>query len=147
MRIAVSACLLGAHCRYDGKSKPCDDVIALKDHHDLIAICPEVMGGLSVPHPPNEIASVGPLRVVDVEGADNTAAFVAGARKSLDCAQREGCEFAILKAKSPSCGVGHVYDGSFTGALVEGDGVAASMFIKAGIPVCDEHSIPEDLLR
>ena len=147
MRIAVSACLLGAHCRYDGKSKPCDDVIALKGHHELVTICPEVMGGLSIPHPPNEIASVDPLCVVDTEGADNTVAFVAGARKSLDRAQREGCEFAILKAKSPSCGVGRVYDGSFTGTLVEGDGVAASMFIKAGIPVYDEYSIPEDLLR
>lgn len=147
MRIAVSACLLGAHCRYDGKSKPCDAVIALKERHELVAICPEVMGGLAIPHSPNEIASVEPLCVVDTQGADNTAAFVAGARKSLDRAQREGCEFAILKAKSPSCGVGRVYDGSFTGVLVDSDGVAASMFIDAGIPVCDEHSIPEDLLK
>ena len=147
MRIAVSACLLGAHCRYDGKSKPCDDVIALKGRHELVAICPEVMGGLSIPHPPNEIANVDPLHVVDAEGADNTAAFVAGARKSLDRAQRESCELAILKAKSPSCGVGRVYDGSFTGAVIDGDGVAASLFIKAGIPVYDEYSIPEDLLR
>lgn len=147
MRIAVSACLLGAHCRYDGKSKPCGDVIALKDHHELVAICPEVMGGLSIPHPPNEIASIDPLRVVDADGVDNTAAFVEGASKSFGRAQREECELAILKAKSPSCGVGLVYDGSFAGVLVEGNGVAASMFIDAGIPVCDEHSIPEDLLQ
>lgn len=146
MKIAVSACLLGERCRYDGRSKPCEAVIALKGHHEMIPICPEVMGGLPIPHPPNEITCAEPLRVVDTSGVDNTSAFEEGASRAFELAQDAGCELAILKAKSPSCGVGRVYDGTFTGTLTDGDGVAAVLFRRAGIPVCDENSIPGILL-
>ena len=145
MIIAVSACLLGSNCRYDGSSKPCEEVIALKDRHTVVPICPEVLAGLMIPHAANEIASVKPLRVVDANGVDNTAAFIDGARKAVRLAQAKGCELAILKGKSPSCGVGRIYDGSFNGVLVPGDGVAAGMLKEAGIPVCDENNLPPGL--
>lgn len=142
MKLAVSACLLGKRCRYDGKSKPNDQVIALKELHTLIPVCPEVMAGLPIPHPANEIQTQCPrLKVVDSEGIDNTHAFIEGSKKALDLALAEQCEGAILKAKSPSCGVGLIYDGSFQGTLVEGNGVAAQMFIEAGIPTTTEKNL------
>lgn len=142
MKIAVSACLLGEPCRYDGGSRPCEDVLALGERHELVPVCPEVMGGLAVPHPPCEIASSEHgLRVVDEHGSDMTEAFVAGATKALEVAQQEQCAFAVLKAKSPSCGSGLVYDGSFSGRLVPGFGVAARLLQEAGICVVDEQQV------
>lgn len=142
MKIAVSACLLGEPCRYDGSSRPCGDVLALGAHHELVPVCPEVMGGLAVPHPPCEIASSEHgLRVVDERGSDMTKAFAAGAAKALETAQQKQCSFAVLKAKSPSCGSGLVYDGSFSGRLVPGFGVAARLFQEAGICVVDEQQV------
>lgn len=145
MNIAVSACLLGTKCRYDGSAKPCPSVMELKSRHTLVPICPEVAAGLSIPHAPNEIASMKPLCVRDSEGADNTKAFVHGAEKSVERALSKGCELAILKAKSPSCGPGLIYDGTFSGTLVAGDGVACALFKQAGIAVVDENHIPESL--
>ena len=145
MNIAVSACLLGVRCRYDGGSKPCEAVVALKARHTLVPVCPEAMAGLPIPHAPNEIVSACPLCVRDSEGVDNTAAFVRGAEKAVARAQDKACELAILKAKSPSCGIGLVYDGTFSGTLVPGDGVATVLFKQAGIPVVDEKHIPEGL--
>lgn len=139
MKIAVSACLLGSPCRYDGASRPCEAVIALREAHDIVPVCPETAARLPVPRPPNEIVrSCGAVHVVDSEGADNTEAFLAGAQRELVRAQNAGCELAILKSKSPSCGSGRVYDGTFSGTLTEGWGVAAALFRDAGIPVIDE---------
>lgn len=146
MKIAVSACLMGVPCRFDGKSKPCGDVLALRAGHELVEVCPEVEGGLPVPHPPCEIVAGEPsLRVVDAEGADRTGAFLEGARKTLETVKREGCELAILKAKSPSCGTGLVYDGTFTGTLVPGFGVAAGLLRAEGFRVLDETQLRETL--
>lgn len=147
MIIAVSACLLGAHCRFDGEARPSDAVKALRENHTLVPICPESYAKLPIPRCPNEVvaAAVG-LRVVNSVGVDNTEAFRAGARKALQRAQDAGCELAILKSKSPSCGSGRVYDGTFTGTLTEGWGVAARLFRDAGIPVIDETQVPEHLL-
>ena len=142
MKLAVSACLLGVPCRYDGRSKADDDLVALLRDHEVVKVCPEVMGGLKIPHPANEIQSLvgesGHCRVVDKAGADNTDAFYEGARKARDAACSAGCTHAILKAKSPSCGVGFVYDGSFTGTLVPGMGIAAQMMDEVGISVMTE---------
>ena len=115
MNIAVSACLLGEPCRYDGTARPCEAVVALGERHKLVPVCPEVLGGLPVPHPPCEIVlAERALRVVDADGADRTDAFVAGAAKALELVRQEGCKLAVLKAKSPSCGSGQVYDGTFS---------------------------------
>lgn len=142
MKIAASACLLGVPCRYDGRSKSDEDLASLLQDHEVVRVCPEVMGGLSIPHPANELQSVagepGSLRVVDTDGVDNTEAFFRGARKACERACESACTHAVLKSKSPSCGVGRVYDGSFTGTLVDGMGIAAKMMQEAGIEVMDE---------
>lgn len=142
MIIAVSACLLGEPCRYDGAAKPNAAVQALRERHTIVPVCPESMGGLPIPRLPNEIAAgADGLRVVDSQGADNTETFVAGARKALGRAQQAGCTVAVLKSKSPSCGSGRIYDGTFTGTLTDGWGVAAALFRDAGIRVIDENHL------
>lgn len=139
MKIAVSACLLGEACRFDGEARPCEAVLQLREDHELVPVCPELLGGLSVPHPPCEIvAAERALRVVDAEGVEVTDAFLDGAAKTLRCAQEAGCKLAIMKAKSPSCGNGCVYDGTFSGKLVLGYGVATRALRGAGIRVLDE---------
>lgn len=152
MRIAVSACLLGEACRYDGRSKPCARVQELAaDGHELVPVCPEVTGGLPTPRTPCEIVQApwmesGKARmadehvwtIIDASGADRTAAYARGAQAELARAKEAGCDLAILKAKSPSCGSGEVYDGTFSGTLVPGWGIAAAAFRDAGITVIDE---------
>lgn len=139
--LLVSACLLGVCCRYDGESKPNPDVIALRDKFTLIPICPEVDGGLPTPRTPSE--RVGE-RVLMRDGKDVTSNYRDGALMALDRAKTFSCSAAILKARSPSCGSGLIYDGSFSGNLIPGDGVAAEMLKKAGIDVYTEEEI--DLL-
>lgn len=137
MKILVSACLLGVPCRYDGKSKKHPEVEALRSQgHELIPVCPEVQGGLSTPRPPAERQQDG--RVVNREGTDVTAQYQAGAEIALNTAREQGCELAILKERSPSCGSGEIYDGTFTGQLIPGDGVAAQRLRQAGIKVLGE---------
>lgn len=215
MKIAVSACLLGETCRYDGRSKPCERVRKLAARgHELVPICPEVAGGLPTPRTPCEIArapwmdgveaptadgstpsllaseadrdsnvQLGEAEyereglppneayredesrsgetehgrsdsasrdskaraanerswtILDASGTDRTAAYARGAQAELARAKEAGCELAILKAKSPSCGSGEVYDGTFSGTLVPGWGIAAAAFRDAGITVIDE---------
>lgn len=152
MRIAVSACLLGEACRYDGRSKPCARVQELAaDGHELVPICPEVAGGLPTPRTPCEIvqapwmesekahtANERSWSILDASGADRTGAYARGAQAELARAKEADCELAILKAKSPSCGSGEVYDGTFSGTLVPGWGIAAAAFRDAGITVIDE---------
>ena len=192
MRIAVSACLLGEACRYDGCSKPCARVSELTTlGHELVPVCPEVAGGLPTPRTPCEIVRApwmksGKARtadsstpsflvsetnrekkeclgeagrgygsftscereastadedswtILDASGADRTATYALGAQTELARAKEAGCKLAILKAKSPSCGSGEVYDGTFSGTLVPGWGIAAATFRDAGITVIDE---------
>lgn len=142
-KIAVSACLLGVSCRYDGGSKPNEEVLTFLKSHDceVVRICPEVMGGLSIPHPANEIQMRNNKRYVcDAEGNDNTEAFEKGARIACERACAKGCSHAILKAKSPSCGVNEVYDGSFSKTLIPGDGVAAALLREKGITLATEKT-------
>lgn len=140
--IAVSACLLGRACRFDGRAKPCEAVKRLADHYKLLPICPEVAGGLSVPHPPCEIvAGACPVRVVDAKGADVTRQFHEGANRCLEQLRDADCRVAVLKSKSPSCGTGLVYDGTFSGALVPGWGVCANLLRDAGVLVLDETQV------
>ena len=138
--ILVSACLLGVCCRDDGESKPNSDVIALREQFTMIPICPEVDGGLSTPRIPSE--RVGD-KVLMKDGSDVTENYNSGAVAALERARLYGCNAAILKARSPSCGSGKVYDGSFTGKLRDGDGVAAEMLKKNGIKVFSEEEIDE----
>ena len=134
--IAVSNCLLGYPCRYDGKGIPCVDVIALKDKYNLIPVCPEELGGLPTPRIPAEI--VGD-RVIRRDGTDITAEYILGAKIALTYALENGCNMAILKSKSPSCGKGQIYDGTFTGTLTHGDGITVRLFEARGIQVINER--------
>ena len=138
MKLLVSACLLGCPCRYDGRSRPCDAVLALREKHILIPFCPEIYGGLPTPRPPAEIRD-GSL--ITKDGREVTEAYEKGAETALAVYDTLGCDGAILKAKSPSCGVGLVYNGTFTGTLVPGDGVTAACFRARGIPICTEECL------
>ena len=139
--VLVSACLLGEPCRYDGKAMPCEAVIEVSARREFVPVCPEVLGGLPTPRSPAEIQANG--RVVDVAGADKTAAFEAGAREALRIARERGCKQAILKENSPSCGVNAVYDGTFSGNLVPGQGKTAALLAEAGIEAFSEIDIRE----
>ena len=136
MKILISACLMGAACRYDGKSKPHKIAEELEKKHTLVPVCPEIYGGLPTPRPPSEI--VGD-RVINSNGDDVSAEYSKGANEALHIAERFGCEVAVLKAKSPSCGSGKVYDGTFTNTLKNGDGVTAALLKKHGIKVYTEE--------
>ena len=140
MNILVSACLLGCACRYDGGSKPCAAVRALAARHTLIPVCPEIYGGLPTPRTPCEIVGG---RVLSKDGADRTDAYRRGASEALRLAGALGCRAALLKARSPACGSGEVYDGSFSGTLTAGDGVAAVALSAAGIAVFGEDRLPD----
>ena len=137
MRILVSACLLGACCRYDGKSKANEAVLRLAEKHELIPVCPEQLGGLPTPRAPAEIRNG---RVVNRRGEDVTRQYQKGAAETLRLCKLLHCDLAIFKARSPSCGCGQVYDGTFSGTLVPGDGIAARRFKEQGIPVLTEEN-------
>lgn len=148
MDIAVSNCLLGARCRFDSLSKTYPGLIELLNEHVVVPICPEEEGGLGCPRPPSEIDVVhGGERVINAEGSDVTIEFREGSRLCVERAVEAGCTLAVLKSKSPACGVGEVYDGTFSGALVRGFGMAARAFCAAGIRVIDEKSFVRCLLR
>ena len=138
MKLLISACLLGCACRYDGGSKPRPDAVALAARHQLVPVCPEQLGGLPTPRPPAE--RVGD-RVLTKAGGDVTDNYRRGAEQALLLCQLNGCQAAVLKEKSPSCGCGAVYDGTFTGTLAAGDGVTAETLKAAGIPVYGESRI------
>ena len=138
MNILVSACLLGVECRYNGKGVLEPAVKPLLDRHCLIPVCPEIMGGLATPRMPAE-RSAG--RVITRDGADVTPAYEKGAEETLKLAMLYGCRAAILKERSPSCGNGQIYDGTFTGKLTEGEGVCAGLLKSHGIKVYGESQI------
>lgn len=141
-KLLVSACLLGQAVRYDGASRPCKAVRELATRFELVPVCPECLGGLPIPRTPSEIDTRSDaLRVVSVDGEDRTAAFAAGAQRCVDVAIREGCAVAVMKAKSPSCGHGAIYDGTFTNTLVPGDGVATRALTSAGVRVICENDV------
>ena len=136
--ILVSACLLGIRSRYDGDSRPSEAVIRLSVKYNLIPTCPEIYGGLPTPRTPSE--RVGD-RVVMKDGRDVTENYLRGAEAAYEKCKLLGCKIAVLKEKSPSCGKGRIYDGTFTGTLTDGNGVTADYLIKRGITVLGESEI------
>lgn len=132
--IIVSACLAGYRCRYDGKIVPDEEIVALMKRGEAIPVCPEMMGGLPCPRVPAERSADG-TRVIAKDGRDLTDAYRRGAEETLRMARLYGCDRAVLKARSPSCGYGQIYDGSFSGTLREGSGVAAELLTENGITV------------
>ncbi len=140
MKILVSACLLGVACRYDGASKPHPMMEELARRHQLVPVCPEQLGGLATPRPPAE--RQGPC-VVTRDGGDVTAQYRRGAEETLRLCRLLGCRAAVLKERSPSCGCGQVYDGTFSGTLTAGDGVTAALLTENGIRVYGESRLGE----
>ncbi len=138
MKILVSACLLGENCKYSGGNNKCDEIIELGKRHKLIPVCPECFGGLLIPRVPSEIKNG---RVYAKTGEDLTEAFEDGAEKSLYVAEESGCQLAILKERSPSCGFGEIYDGSFSGKTIQGNGITAQLLYDHGIVILGETKI------
>ena len=145
MHVLISACLLGVPCKYSGGSNahPLLMEAARQGEIHFIPVCPECLGGLPIPRLPSEKRGD---RVFSKSGEDLTEAFERGARSALHLARLFDCRCAILKERSPSCGAGEIYDGSFTGARVPGDGVTAQLLKANGIAVFGESEI-ETLLE
>ena len=137
-RILVSACLLGCECRYKNDGCPNEEILKLKENNEIIPVCPEQMGGLSTPRLPSE--RVGD-KVIMSDGTDVTSQYMKGANTALYLAKTLKADYAILKAKSPSCGHGLIYDGTFTGAKIPGNGVTTELLLKNGIAVYSEEEL------
>ena len=139
-KLLISACLIGRDCKYSGGNNMLPEAVLerLRGEYELFPVCPESDGGLSTPRDPSE--RIGD-KVLSCAGRDVTAEFVKGAEIALNTALENGCTRALLKAHSPSCGKGMIYDGTFSGTLVPGDGVAAELLMKHGIEVISEEEI------
>ena len=138
MRVLVSACLLGVSCRYDGQSKAYPLMDELCRRHEVVPVCPEIFGGLPTPRVPAERQGE---RVATKTGGDVTAEYRRGAGEAVRLAQTLGCTVAVLKERSPSCGCGKVYDGTFTKTLMDGDGLTAKALKELGLTVYGESEI------
>lgn len=139
--LLVSACLLGERCRYDGGHCLRPEIAALAKHYRLIPVCPEQMGGLPTPRPPCERSGKD---VFTRDGVDVTAPFARGCALAVQRAIDARVCAAILKQKSPTCGCGLIYDGTFTGQLVPGNGMLAEILLARGIPVISDDAIAEN---
>lgn len=138
MRIAISACLLGENCKYNGGNNYNEKLVDFVKGHEVIALCPEVLGGLATPRLPAEIVN-GIVRQNDGESVDYE--FKKGAKEALDIAKKNKVDLVILQSRSPSCGVNNIYDGSFTGKLIEGRGVFAKILKENNIKVIDVEDL------
>lgn len=137
-KILVSACFVHEGYKYSGGANINQKIIELAEKYEFVLICPEVFGGLNTPRPASEI--VGD-KVMNIVGEDVTSNFNKGAKKALELALLHNCKKAILKAHSPSCGKGEIYDGTFSHTIVDGDGVAAKLLMENGITVYTENEI------
>lgn len=137
-KILVSACLLGENCKYSGGNNKNDEVIALADSFELIPVCPECFGGLTIPRLPSEIRNG---RVYAKDDRDVTDAFMSGAEQTLYIAKETNAPCAVLKENSPSCGFGKIYDGTFSGNKIDGNGIAAQLLFDNEIQIFGESQI------
>ena len=142
----VSACLAGVNCRYDGKDSADKKVVELVNQGKAIPVCPEQLGGLSTPRISCELVNQpGDKKIINKEGTDRTKEFCLGAERTLAIAKALGIKKAIMKSKSPSCGCGQIYDGSFTGRLIPGNGMAVELLLQNGIEVITEKDLLENI--
>ena len=137
MKIMVSACLLGDNVKYNGSNNKNDELINFLKDYEVIKVCPEVMGGLSIPRIPAEIRD---NKVINKENIDVTKEYLLGAEKTLKIAQDNDIKIAILKKNSPSCGSNEIYDGTFTNTLIPGGGITAKLLKENDILVLDEEN-------
>jgi len=142
-RILVSACLLGDNVRYDGGNNLIDNLDKLQERYEIIPVCPEIIGGLVTPRIPSEIKSFNPLTIENEFGIDTLDFFTDGAMQTLNICQKYNIKIALLKSKSPSCGIKEVYDGTFTKTLMQGQGITANILAQHNIRLYDENQIGE----
>lgn len=150
-KILISGCLMGQKVRYHGNDAPCSHKAIDKWQREdrIVAICPEVFAGLSVPRPSCEIQGegggpavlAGKAKVVTHTGLDKTDAFISGANKALEIVKSQNIKIAILKSSSPSCGNNTIYDGSYSGKKIPGMGVTAALLAEYGVTVFNENQI------
>ncbi len=139
--VAVSACLLGENCKYDGRNNFNSKISTLLADKKCIAVCPEVLGGLSIPRKPCEIKDG---KVISNDGSDVTAFFKAGALKALKIIQENGADAVLLQPRSPSCGSVQIYDGNFSKRLIDGQGIFAKLLSEKGIKIIDAGELLKD---
>lgn len=144
MKIMVSACLLGDNVKYNGKNNINEELIDYLKDYEIIKVCPEVMGGLSIPRVPSEIQE---NKVINKDLIDVSDYFNLGAKKTLEIALKENIKVAILKERSPSCGSNYIYDGSFNNVIINGMGITARLLIDNGITVLNEKNYKEYLKK
>lgn len=137
--VLVSACLLGVNCKYSGGNNLCPQILALAQKYPLVPVCPEQLGGLPTPRFPSE--RVGET-VQNNVGEDVTQVFQRGAQEALKIGMLYGCDTAILKTNSPSCGHGVIYDGTFSGQKIQGEGLTAQLLLDAGYTLYSEENLP-----
>ena len=141
MKIGISACLIGDMCTYKGSSNLIEELRSLDV--EWVKICPEVMGGLSIPRDPAEIISTDPLKVVSVKGNDETDQYVQGSHKALALLLKEDVHCVLTKNNSPSCGSNTIYDGTFSHTVIEGNGVFVSLAKEKGLTIFTEKQLDE----
>ncbi len=139
--ICVSKCLMGHNCRYDGKNMRNDAIIEFLKDKEYVEVCPECLGGLSTPRDPSEIIND---KVYSNKGKDVTEEFYKGAYEALKIAKSNQCKCAILQENSPSCGVNFVYDGTFSGKKIKGQGITTQVFIENGLEVYSSQNFLEE---
>ncbi len=138
MKILVSACLLGRNCKYNGGNNRNEKVIQFLEGKEIIPVCPEVAAGMPVPRLPVEIRDG---RIISIEGKDLDDVYRKGIKRTLAPLDLEDIDLAILKAKSPTCGVHEIYDGTFSGKKIKGQGLLAAALIEEGVYVIDENDL------
>lgn len=143
--IVVSSCLCGINCKYSGENNLNEDILKLVNEGKAVPICPEQLGGLKTPRNPAEIIEKnGEIKVMTEAGADVTDEFLLGAKRSLEIAKVLGAKKAILQRRSPSCGFGKIYDGTFSGKLISGNGLTVRLFLENGIEVISDEEYDRD---
>ena len=147
-KVLVAACLAGVRCRYDARDAASENVMEFLKDRDFVPVCPEQLGGLCTPRTPAEIDSGDGFDVLDgnssifsKNGDDLTQAYVKGAQEAAKIAKMTGCNMALLKEKSPSCGVHRIYDGKFSGTLKDGCGAFCALLKREGIEVMSDEDV------
>ena len=140
MVILVSACLLGENCKYNGGNNRNERVLRYVQGHEVIPVCPEVLGGLPCPRKPVEWVGE---RVLTRDGDDCTENFRIGVQRALEVIADQQVDLAILQSRSPTCGVKQIYDGTFSGVRIDGQGVLAKALAARGIPLMHADDVPE----
>lgn len=144
MKVIVSACLAGDNCKYNGENNLNQKMMEFLKSHEIIKVCPEVLGGLPTPRPSAEIVGG---KVMNTDGKNITKEFSLGAQRAFEIVQQEKPDLIILQSRSPSCGIKQIYDGTFSGNKIPGHGLFAELCIKAGYKVLDIEEIDEYLSK